>query len=142
MKDKIEILLPRIAALEKLFEQPAGDEKETRRREGLLMYAIGLHSEWMLIPALVNSRVSKRNCGRWMGSPWPCDISTMLKMVMMSVVFLKTYRRQSMTTWSVHNCGGLSNIDHNNRWCNKWQSMNKDASSWYVSPFFAYKQIK
>ena len=44
VKDKIEILLPRIAALEKLFEQSASDEKEAKRREGLLMYAIGLHS--------------------------------------------------------------------------------------------------
>ena len=41
VKDKIEILLLRIATLEKLFGQPASDEKETKLREGLSMYASG-----------------------------------------------------------------------------------------------------
>ena len=48
VKDKIEILLSRIATLEKLFEQPASDEKETKLREGLSMYASGLRLDWIL----------------------------------------------------------------------------------------------
>ena len=48
VKDKIEVLRLRIATLEKLFEQPASDEKEMKRREELLMYASGLRSDWML----------------------------------------------------------------------------------------------
>ena len=48
MKDKIEVLRLRIATLEKLFEQPASDEKEMKRREELLMYASGLRSDWVL----------------------------------------------------------------------------------------------
>ena len=42
MKDKIEILRSRVAVLEELFGQPASDEKETKHREQLLMYASGL----------------------------------------------------------------------------------------------------
>lgn len=38
MKDKIEILQSRIPALEELFERPTGDEKEAKRRGGLLRY--------------------------------------------------------------------------------------------------------
>jgi len=63
VKDKIEILLSRIAALERLFEQAAGDEKETKRRDGISMYEINLCSDWILIHAPVNSRVLKNNCG-------------------------------------------------------------------------------
>ena len=48
VKDKIEVLRLRIATLEKVFEQPASDEKEMKRREELLMYASGLRSDWML----------------------------------------------------------------------------------------------
>ena len=51
VKDKIAILLPRIATLEKLFEQPASDEKETKLREGLLMYADALRLDRMLKPS-------------------------------------------------------------------------------------------
>jgi hypothetical protein len=50
VKDKIEILRSRIAMLEKLFEEPASDGKETERREGLLTYASGFCSDWMLKP--------------------------------------------------------------------------------------------
>ena len=51
MKDKIEVLRSRIAILEKLFEQPASDEKDTKLREGLLMYASRLRSDWVLNPS-------------------------------------------------------------------------------------------
>ena len=51
MKDKIEVLRSRIAILEKLFEQPASDEKETKLREELLMYASGLRLDWILKPS-------------------------------------------------------------------------------------------
>ena len=47
-----------------------------------------------------------------------------------------------MTTWSVHHCDSLLTVDHDNRWYNKWQSMIKDASSWYVSPLFMSDQIE
>ena len=50
VKDKIEILRSRIAMLEKLFEEPASDGKETERREGLLTYASGFYSDWILKP--------------------------------------------------------------------------------------------
>jgi len=109
VKDKIEILLSRIASLEKLFEQPAGNEKESKRREGVLMYAISLCSGQTLIPALVNSRVSKNNCRCWMRSLWLCSTSIMLKTVKMLVDSLMTYGRWSMTTWSVHHCDTLPN---------------------------------
>jgi len=36
--------------MEELFEKPASDEEESERREELLMYASGLHSDWMLKP--------------------------------------------------------------------------------------------
>ena len=136
VKDKIEVLLSRVAALEKLFKQPAGDEKEIKRREGMSMYVIRLCSERILISALVNSRASKRNCRRWAGSPCLYGTSIVLKTVKMSVDFLKTYRRSSTTTWSVHCHHTPLDIDHDNRWCNKWQSMTKVASSWYVSLLF------
>jgi hypothetical protein len=51
VKGKIEILQSRIAALEELFKRPAGDEKETKRREGLLTYASGLRLGSMLNPS-------------------------------------------------------------------------------------------
>ena len=51
MKDKIEVLRLRIATLEKLFEQPASDEKDTKLREGLLMYASRLRLDWVLNPS-------------------------------------------------------------------------------------------
>ena len=51
VKDKIEILHSRIAVLEQLFERPTSDGKETKRREGLLMYASCLHLDWMLKPS-------------------------------------------------------------------------------------------
>ena len=80
VKDKIEVLLLRIAALEKLFEQPASDEKETRRREGLSMYAMapfGLNTILNPIPA--NLRVLPRNCGHWARGPCPYDTSITLE---------------------------------------------------------------
>ena len=49
VRDKMDALCSRIATLEKRFEKPASDEKETKRREELSMYANGLHSGWMLI---------------------------------------------------------------------------------------------
>jgi hypothetical protein len=45
------VLRARIAKLEKIFEKPASDEKETKRREGLLMYASGPRFDPMLIPS-------------------------------------------------------------------------------------------
>ena len=51
VKDKIEVLRSRIAKLEEIFEKPASDEKETKRREGLLMYASGLRFDQMLTPS-------------------------------------------------------------------------------------------
>ena len=36
--------------LEKLFKEPTSDEKETKRREELTMYASGLCSGWILTP--------------------------------------------------------------------------------------------
>jgi len=42
VKDKIEVLHSRITVLEKLFGRPASDERETKRREGLSMYASSL----------------------------------------------------------------------------------------------------
>ena len=51
VRDKITILCSRIVALEKLFEQPASDEKETKLREELLRYASNARSEWVLKPS-------------------------------------------------------------------------------------------
>jgi hypothetical protein len=48
VKDKIEILCSRITKLVKLFEEPAGDEEEQKRRGNLLMYASGLCLDHML----------------------------------------------------------------------------------------------
>jgi len=42
VKDKIEILCSRITVLVELFEKPAGDEIERKRREGLLKYVDGV----------------------------------------------------------------------------------------------------
>lgn len=39
------MLYSRGATLEELFKKPAGDEAETQRRQELLMYESGLHSE-------------------------------------------------------------------------------------------------
>ena len=51
VKGKVEILLSRIAGLERLFGQPINDEKETKLRDGLLTYANSLRSDWMLKPS-------------------------------------------------------------------------------------------
>ena len=51
VEDKIEILCLRITKLVKLFEEPAGDEEENRRRGKLLMYASGLCFDRMLKPS-------------------------------------------------------------------------------------------
>jgi len=51
VKDRIGALCTRIATLEKLFEKPAGDEKETERREELSVYASRLYSGWILKPS-------------------------------------------------------------------------------------------
>jgi len=48
VRDKIEVLRSRIAVLEKTFEQPAGDEAEKGRREGLLTYVTDLRSNLVL----------------------------------------------------------------------------------------------
>jgi len=48
VKGKINTLCSRVVALEKLFEKPACDGREKKRREGLLMYASGLRSGWTL----------------------------------------------------------------------------------------------
>lgn len=51
LKDKIKVLRSRIALLENLFEEPAIDVKERKLREGLLVYASDLCSDWMLKPS-------------------------------------------------------------------------------------------
>jgi hypothetical protein len=56
VKDKIEVLRLRIAKLEEIFEKPASDEKETKRREGLLTYASGLRFDQMLTPSQQTQR--------------------------------------------------------------------------------------
>jgi len=43
VKEKIDVLRSRIFVLEKVFEQPAGDETEKRRRDKFLTYVTGLH---------------------------------------------------------------------------------------------------
>ena len=48
LKDEIDTLSSRVVMLEKLFEDPASDEKETAHRDGLIMYATGLRSGWIL----------------------------------------------------------------------------------------------
>ena len=48
VKEKIEVLRSRIAFLEKIFEQPAGDEAEKGRRDKLLTYVTGPHSNLLL----------------------------------------------------------------------------------------------
>ena len=48
VKEKIEVLRSRISVLEKVFEQPAGDEAEKGRRDKLLTYVTGLHSDLLL----------------------------------------------------------------------------------------------
>jgi len=141
VKDKIQILLSRITALEKLFESPAGDEKEIKRREGISVYAISFHSDWMLNLFPGNSRVLKSDCRCLVGSPHLCNTLTMHKTMMISLDFLKIYRRLSMTTWFVHNFDPLLGADHNNRWYNKWQSMIKDVNSWCVLPPFMSEQL-
>ena len=37
-----------------------------------------------------------------------------------------------MTTWFVRDCNTLPDFDQYDRWCNKWRSMIKDASLWWV----------
>jgi hypothetical protein len=49
--DKIELLCSRITKLVKLFENPAGDEEEQKRRGNLLMSASGLRLDRMLKPS-------------------------------------------------------------------------------------------
>ena len=39
-----------------------------------------------------------------------------------------------MTTWFVHDCNTLLDVDQYNRWCNKWQSMIKGAGLWWELP--------
>jgi len=55
----------------------------------------------------------------------------------MSADFLKIYKRLSMTIWFVRDCGALLAVDRDNGWCNKWRSVIKDASSWWV-PLLSY----
>jgi len=120
----------RITALEKLFGQSASDEREIKRREGISMYAISFHSDWILSLVPVNSRVLKSNCRHWVESPSLCNTSTMHKTVKMSMDSLKIYKRQSMTTWFVYGYDTFLNVNRDNRWYNKWQSMIKDVNSW------------
>jgi len=48
VKEKIEVLRSRVSVLEKVFEQSASDEAEKRRRDELLTYVNGLHSNPLL----------------------------------------------------------------------------------------------
>ena len=48
--------------------------------------------------------------------------------------FSKICKRPSMTTWFVHDCAPLLDVDRGNRWCSKWQSTIKVVGLWLVSP--------
>ena len=76
------------------------------------MYASGPRSDWiLLIPSLVNSKISRNNCGRWAGSLFLCDTSIMLKTVAMSADFSRIYKKLLTTTWFVHDCDVLLDVN-------------------------------
>ena len=82
------MLCSRITTLVGIFEKPASDEGEKKRREGLLRYAGGLRlvrpdSETFL----VNSKTLKKDRGRCARSLCFCDLSIALRTAKMSADF-------------------------------------------------------
>ena len=61
VRDKIKVILSRVAALEKVFEQPARDGAEKTRQEELLTYVIDLHSNRGAYRFPVHSKLSGRH---------------------------------------------------------------------------------
>ena len=127
MRNKIEDLLSRVAALEADFATLPVDVDEQRRRHQLIRYVtlplLGLGID--LLQAI--SRTSRGNCGLSIRDQDCSDLLTTFKMMKMYSGFSKICGRLSLSTGSVHHLGAVLDADGENRWYNKWRTMNKDA---------------
>lgn len=129
VKDKIEILRSRIATLEVLFDSPAGDMAETKRREELLAYVISLYLFVLgAQSSLGNSKPTRKRCDHCARSLCLCALLIMSKTTKMFPGFSKIYKRLSTTIRFVCDHDTLPDVDAVTRWCNKWRFTIKGAS--------------
>ena len=115
MRNKIEDLLSRVAALEADFATLPGDVDEQRGRHQLIRYVVRsspLELDIEFFPVI--SRTSRGDCdpttGRGCG-----DLLTMLGMMEMCSGFLRICERPSQSTGSVHHLDAILGADGENR---------------------------
>ena len=74
-----------------------------------------------------NSRSPRGSCGRYAKSQGCSDLMTGFKTMKVSSGFSRICERPSLITRFVHHPGTVLDADKENRGCNKWPTMNRDA---------------
>ena len=116
MRNKIEDLLSRVAALEADFATLPGDVDEQRRRYQLIRYVVQsspLELDIELFPVI--SRTLRGNCGPLTTGRGCSDLLTVFRMMKMCSGFSRICERPSQSTGSVHNLDAILDADGENR---------------------------
>jgi len=128
VRNKIEDLLSRVAALEEDFATLPGEVDEQRRRRELIWY-VTLRS--FLRPGVdflpVSSRTSRGNCGPSMRGKSCSDLMTTFETMKMYSGFSKTCERPSPITGFVQHHCTILDVDRESRWSNEWWDMGENA---------------
>jgi len=128
VRNKIEDLLSRAAALEEDFATLPGGVDEQRRRRELIWY-VTLRSLLRLgidfLP--VSSRTSRGDCGPSTRGKSCSNLMTAFKTMKMYSGFSKICGRLSPITGFVHHLGAILDFDGENRWRNEWRTMSENA---------------
>jgi len=128
VRNKIEDLLSRVAALEEDFATlPGGVDEQGRRRE--LIWCVTLRSLSRLdldfLPA--SSRTSRGDCGPSTRGKSCSDSMTTFETMKMYSSFSKICGRLSLITGFVHHLDAILDVDRENRWRNEWRIMSENA---------------
>jgi len=128
VRNKIEDLLSRVAALEEDLATLPGDVDEQRRRRELIWYVTLrslLRLDIDILPA--SSRTSRGNCGPSTRGKNCNDLAKTFETMKMYSGFSKTCERLSPITGFVQHHCTIINVDRENRWCSERRTMSKDA---------------
>ena len=128
MRNKIEGLLLRVAALEEDFATLPGDVDEQRRRRGLIWYVtlrslLGLDIDFLS----ASSRTSRGDCGPSTRGKSCSNLMTVFKTMKMYSGFSKICGRLSRITGFVHHLDAILDVDGENRWRNEWRTMSENV---------------
>ena len=128
MRNKIEDLLSRVAALEEDIATLPGGVDEQRRRHELIWYVTLslLRLDIDFLPA--SSRTSRGDCGPSTRGKSCSNLITAFKTMKMYSGFSKICGRLSLITGFVHHLGAILDVYMENRWYSEWRTTNKNAT--------------